>query len=250
MKKLSLFKSYILVTLIIALFIYITVNLLHSGPRDPNKPNIVFILADDLGYGDLGAYGHPYAKTPNIDTLAAEGTMFQRFYVTGSVCVPSRTGFMTSRSVATFAHYPKIAGFQGRMTITELLNNNGYATGHFGKWHIGKKISKDGTYGIDEVDKLRSNRGAGGRDAVVFQKAIDFIEKQQNSPFYVNVWANTSHLPVDPPASLTAAFDGLKVNREDFSKYMQAKFDRMESIGGNVSKGMQKYRSEVYWLDL
>src|SRR5688572_19988378 len=55
-------------------------------------PNIVFILADDLGYGDLGCYGHPYARTPNLDRLAADGTRFTQFHVTGVTCCPSRTG--------------------------------------------------------------------------------------------------------------------------------------------------------------
>ncbi|MDA9981486.1 sulfatase-like hydrolase/transferase [Gammaproteobacteria bacterium] len=250
MRKYSLFKSCILGTFIIALLVYITINLQHFGARNPNKPNIVFILADDLGWGDLGAYGHPYAKTPNIDQIAADGSLFHRFYVTGSVCVPSRTGFMTSRSVETFARYPKHAGFQGRMTITELLNTNGYATGHFGKWHIGKNMNKDGQYGIDVVSLPGSNRGDAGRDSEVFQEAIDFIEQHKEGPFYVNVWAHTSHFPVKPHASFSAVFEGLHVNREDFSKHMQAKFDRAESIGGNISEGMANYLGEVYALDL
>ena len=157
MRKLSLIKSCILVTFIIAPLVYITIILLHSGARNPNKPNIVLILADDLGWGDLGAYGHPYARTPNIDTLAADGTMFHRFYVTGHVCQPSRTGFMTSRSPNTFVKYQTwVFGFQGRRTITELLNNNGYATGRFGKWHIGPgETQESGTYGIDEISSSR-----------------------------------------------------------------------------------------------
>ena len=157
---------------------------------------------------------------------------------------------MTSRSVETFARYPKGVGFQGRMTITELLNNNGYATGHFGKWHIGKKVKKDGTYGIDVVSNPGSNRGDAGRDSEVFQEAIDFIERHKEGQFYVNVWAHTSHFPVDPFASFSAIFEGLNVNREDFSKHMQDKFDRAESIGGNINEGMANYLGEVYSLDL
>jgi len=72
-------------------------------------PNIVFILADDLGYADLGCYGHPYARTPAIDRLAEEGTRFTQFYVTGVTCCPSRTGFMTGLFPARFQEYP--AGF-------------------------------------------------------------------------------------------------------------------------------------------
>lgn len=66
-----------------------------SQAATDRPPNIVFLFADDLGYGDLGCYGHPYAKTPAIDQLANEGTRFTQFYVTGVTCNPSRTGLMT-----------------------------------------------------------------------------------------------------------------------------------------------------------
>jgi hypothetical protein len=88
----------------------------------PPKPNVVFILADDMGWGDLHCYGHPYAKTPNIDKLAAEGTRFQQFYATGVTCCPSRTGFMTSWLPARYPTYPANGGFAERVTITELLH--------------------------------------------------------------------------------------------------------------------------------
>jgi len=108
-----------------------------ADAESDTPPNVVFILADDLGYGDLGCYGHPYAKTPNIDGLAKSGTRFTRFYATGVTCQPSRTGFMTSRHPRSFKRRIGDFGFDGRATITQLLSDNGYATGHFGKWHIG-----------------------------------------------------------------------------------------------------------------
>jgi arylsulfatase A-like enzyme len=67
------------------------------------KPNIVFLLADDLGYGDLRGTGHPDARTPAVDRLAKEGTLFRNFYAAGATCCPSRTGFMTGRFPAGFA---------------------------------------------------------------------------------------------------------------------------------------------------
>ena len=122
-----------------------TLTLLVSAPlaeaEDKPKgepPNIIFILADDLGYGDLACYGHPYAKTPHIDSLAKDGTRFTRYYATGVTCQPSRVGFMTSRHPRSFEYRVGDAGFCHRTTITELLNNNGYSTGHFGKWHLGE----------------------------------------------------------------------------------------------------------------
>ena len=83
-----------------------------------SKPNIVFILADDFGYADLKCYGHPYARTPNLDTLATEGTRFTQFYMTGITCCPSRTGLMTGKFPATFREYPAGAGFGKRVTVT------------------------------------------------------------------------------------------------------------------------------------
>ena len=115
------------------------------------KPNIIFIFADDLGYGDLACYGHPYAKTPALDQLAKEGTRFTQAYVTGVTCCPSRTGMMTGKFPGTFAKYMSDHGFGDRVTITELLKRNGYRTGHFGKWHIGPE-TKNGTYGIDVIN--------------------------------------------------------------------------------------------------
>jgi hypothetical protein len=70
---------------------------LAAAEPPPPKPNIVFLFADDLGWGDLRCYGHPYAQTPHLDKLAAEGTRFTQCYATGVTCCPSRTGFMTSQ---------------------------------------------------------------------------------------------------------------------------------------------------------
>src|SRR4051812_2783976 len=160
------------------------------------KPNIVFLLADDLGYADLKCYGHPYARTPHLDQLATEGTRFTQFYMTGVTCCPSRTGLMTSKFPATFREYPAGNGFGKRITVTELLKKEGYTTGHFGKWHIGPKETS-GTYGIDVVnatnDEAPPARRRGderGRDAHIFDDAIQFIEKNKQGPFYVNVWGH------------------------------------------------------------
>src|SRR4051812_32308281 len=162
------------------------------------KPNIVFLLADDLGYADLKCYGHPYARTPNLDRLASEGTRFEQFYMSGITCCPSRTGLMTGKFPATFREYPAGFGFGTRVTITELLKPQGYATGHFGKWHIGPKTAP-GTYGIDAINASNSDapdrkrQDGRGRDAHIVDDAIAFIEQHRGGPFYVNVWGHISH---------------------------------------------------------
>ena len=225
------------------------------------KPNVVFILADDLGYGDLGCYGHPYAKTPNIDNLAKSGTRFTRFYATGVTCQPSRTGFMTSRHPRSFERRIGDFGFDGRATITQLLSDNGYATGHFGKWHIGPGESSPHAsernppkpdYGLDEVKVLGSlNDRTKGRDDNTFDAAIDFIQRHKEEPFYVNVWAHISHFSIPSDTVFAEKFKDLQVDESLFGPYMKAnKFDICRDEWGlSVDACMRNYLADVWSLD-
>ena len=222
----------------------------------PQKPNIVFLLADDLGGSDLHCYGHPYSRTPNIDTLARDGTRFTQFYATGATCCPTRTGLMTSKFPATYPTYPANGGFADRVTITELLKKQGYATGHFGKWHIGPE-QKAGTYGIDAIGAGEEEQGGKkkkladdrGRDAHVYDDAIKFIEQHKGGPFYVNVWGHIPHNPVNPTDALVKRWSALKVKDSDFPAQMHDKLDEVRKAGGDVDDGMQRYLADVESLD-
>lgn len=228
---------------------------LAAGTRAADQPpNIVFMFADDLGYGDLGCYGHPYAKTPALDQLAKEGTRFTQYYVTGVTCNPSRTGLMTGLFPARFPKYAADFGFGDRVTITELLKKRGYQTGHFGKWHIGpKKAEVDGMYGIDSVSVIGKSRdltaGNDGRDDDLYSAAIDFIRENKDDPFYVNVWGHATHFPVNTADGLVDEFKDVVVDRKDFSSTMQHKFDESLQIGGDLDDSMRQYLGDVYQID-
>lgn len=115
-----------------------------SGQAEEGKPNIVVIMADDLGYADLGSYGCEDIPTPNIDRLAEEGARFTSAYVTWPMCGPSRAGFLTGRNQSTFGYYKNQTspldpnqGLPKMETIASLLQKQGYVTGGVGKWHMG-----------------------------------------------------------------------------------------------------------------
>ena len=119
-----------------------------GGDKAPAKrPSFVIIFCDDLGYGDLGSYGHPTIRTPNIDRMAAEGQKWTNFYAAASVCTPSRAALLTGRlpirsgmcSDKRRVLFPDSAGGlpESEVTIAESLKDAGYATGCIGKWHLG-----------------------------------------------------------------------------------------------------------------
>ncbi|MFW6132847.1 MAG: sulfatase [Planctomycetota bacterium] len=138
-----------------------------------DRPNIVFVFADDWGWGDLGCYGHPHIRTPNLDRLASQGTLFTQFYVCSGVCSPSRAAALTGRFPARHGLHGHLASHEQNArrgmpnwldpavpTYTRLLRDAGYVVGHFGKWHLG---GGDGApepfaYGIDEC-KINAGNG-------------------------------------------------------------------------------------------
>ncbi|MBU6173219.1 MAG: sulfatase [Planctomycetes bacterium] len=234
--------KYFLIPLCIALFASLT--LLHAA--DPKKPNIIFILADDLGYSDLGCMGSPDIRTPNIDRLASEGVKFTDFYANAPVCTPTRTGFITGRwqqrCGLEFAFGYQVEQFRrirgewvpekdihalglplSETTIAQKLKDVGYATGVFGKWHLGfkdeynpvkrgfdeffgellghadyyKHTYYDGTYALrDGLEKVQRE---GYFTDLINERAVKFIQEHKSTPFFLYVPHLAVHAPFQPP---------------------------------------------------
>lgn len=132
---------------IVAFAIFILIATAGVAQKRSQKPNFIIILTDDQGYGDLGCYGHPTIKTPNIDKMATEGQKWTSFYVAANVCTPSRSAVLTGRlpirtgmcSDKRWVLFPDSDGGlpQYELTVAEALKGAGYATAAIGKWHLG-----------------------------------------------------------------------------------------------------------------
>ena len=161
-----------------------------TSAAEPKKPNFVVILADDLGYGDLGCYGHPTIRTPHLDRMAAEGQKYTNAYVPECVCTPSRAGLLTGRlpirsgmcSSKRRVLFPNSAGGlpQSEITIAKALKEQGYATACIGKWHLGHlpeflpaKHGFDSFYGLPYPND-QNNVSGKGLDAI-FNPKIEFF---------------------------------------------------------------------------
>jgi len=185
----------------------------YGAEADSSRPNMVFIFADDWGWGDLGCHGHPYVQTPNIDRLAQQGTDFHRFTVASGVCSPSRTAVMTGHFPARYnidGHFAWVPSNAKRnmpdwldkdvVTLPKLLQSAGYATAHFGKWHLANDMIPDspspGIYGYDTYGAFNCS----GEQMPVHEdamNAIRFIEDSVKSkkPFFINLWIHEPHTP-------------------------------------------------------
>ncbi len=201
----------------------------------PHQPNIIFVLIDDMGLGDLGSYGGTLEPTPNIDRLAAEGTRFTQFYTVSPICSASRTGFTTGMFPARWqitSFLQKRAGNRKSEqvdyldpeapSIARALKSAGYATGHFGKWHMGggrdvDNAPKLSAYGFDEsvstwespepdpaitaTDWIWSPKDLvkrWDRTAYFVDKTLDFMARHKNQPMYIQLWPDDVHTPWVP----------------------------------------------------
>jgi N-acetylgalactosamine-6-sulfatase len=221
-----------------------------------NQPNIIFILLDDQGWADAGAFGHPYMKTPHIDRLVGQSARFEQFYVANPVCSPSRVAFVTGQYPArhgVHGHFAAHAQNAARgmpnwldpevTTVFDLARSAGYATAHFGKWHMGhgNVAPTPDAYGVDDYRTVNSANPAWkeartpylawkkGKDpyfrakstGLFVDEAIRFIEAHRDRPFYINLWTLIPHAILNPTPEELAVYDDLQVSPEDFPSWMR-----------------------------
>jgi arylsulfatase A-like enzyme len=250
-------------------------------PSAKKKPNIIFILADDLGSAELGCYGNRFNETPNLDRLAAKGVRFTQAYASAPVCSPYRASLMTGQ-------YPARVGMTnylqpddtnhlsaGYTTIAEMLKSAGYATGIIGKWHLtgyassGVKEFPPAVHGFDETI-VSENRGIGGgsyfhpyhfnpdiarrlpgREFLTDRQnleAVEFIERHRSHPFflYLSHYAVHTRLVGKPElvekySQKPGAGKGKKAQRNNVHLAAQ-----LDSIDEGVGMIMEKL--EQLWL--
>ena len=204
-----------------------------SQAADPNQPNVIFIMTDDVGYGDIGSYGAPDIKTPVLDQMAADGVRFTDFYANAPVCTPTRAGFTTGRYQQRYQLESPLEGpstaeghgldADGR-TLPALLKNSGYSTALIGKWHLGYENHQspnahgyDYFYGFKSgyVDYYQHTMGRSGEadlwenetkitedgylTDLITQHSIEFIEEHSNDPFFLSIQYNAGHWPYQRP---------------------------------------------------
>ncbi len=248
----------------------------NTGKTSTDKPNFVIIIADDLGYGDLGYTGSTEIKTPHIDALAKSGVIFEQGYVSAPVCGPSRAGLMTGRNQVNFGfdnnnvnpapqYNREYFGLPiTEKTIADRLAKQGYVNGMIGKWHLGdEKHFQAQTRGFEEVwtypygghDYFRVDLSSKEKylqplisnyktpDDITYitddtgNEGVDFIERNKDKPFFLYASFNAPHAPLQAPQQDIDLYKHIK--REDRRIYA-AMIHRLDV---NVGKIIQSLKS-------
>ncbi len=221
----------------VALCLMVLACACSTAPQEPEpaRPNIVLVMADDMGWGQTGYYDHPVLKTPNLDAMAAAGLRFDRFYAGAPNCSPTRATVMTGRSNdRTGVHNHGYPLRRQEPTLAQALRDAGYVTGHFGKWHLnglrgpGVPIlatddHNPGEFGFDEWlsvtnffdrNPIMSRKGEfvefeGDSSEIIVAEALEFMRQQAQAGerFFAVIWYGTPHSP----------FMASEADREPFS---------------------------------
>ena len=231
-------------------------------------PNIVLVMADDQGWGETSYNHHPVLKTPHLDAMAKSGLRFDRFYAAAPVCSPTRASVLTGRTnLRTGVNSHGYALRLQERTLAQALQRAGYATGHFGKWHLNglrgpgvPVLAKDthhpGKFGFDswlsvtnffDRDPILSRQGEfvefqGDSSEIVVDEAIQFIEKQatQKRPFFTVIWYGTPHSPFRAAPEDKRDFQRLDAASQDHYGELVA----MDRSVGALRAGLRRLKIE------
>ncbi len=253
---------------------------LHGGNNsgsDHSRPNIVLIMADDLGYGDIGCYGNETIRTPNIDALADAGMKLTDYHSNGAVCSPTRAALLTGRyqqrcgidAVVTANGPARETGMApGEVTFAEVLKKAGYVTGIFGKWHVGYRVVFNPTnQGFDEfrgyvsgnvdyhshIDQAGIDDWWKGGEKVsedgyvtdlIGNHAVDFIKRHKDKPFCLYMPHEAPHYPYQgreyPPERLPEGKKGKKTQGNDIKRAYR---EMVEVMDQNIGRVLDTLRS-------
>ena len=227
------------------IMICLNLSLAPAGAGEAAKPNILFIYADDLGWGDLSCHGHPEIKTPVLDQLAREGADFQQFTVCSPVCSPSRVAIVTGHFPARYSVHQHFSSHKSNVDrgmpdwldptaplLPRLFREAGYRTAHYGKWHLTggnlPNAPKAAEYGYDDAAvyvgpdrhvfdgtpyaKLVREAAAHDQSAASYlstaatDHTLKFIRESGQRPFYINLWLHETHHLVSATAEDKQAY--------------------------------------------
>lgn len=257
----------------------------QSAAKPASKPNIIVIVADDLGYGDLGFQGGKDVPTPNIDSIAQNGVRFTDGYVTGTVCSPTRAGRVTGRYQQRFGHEFNPGGVDettgtllglplSESTVADALKQAGYKTALVGKWHLGSDEKlRPQQRGFDEfygflggahpyVPHDRNTAGGGpiyrGNEQVespehltsAFGKeAADFIKREMGKPFYLQLTFNAVHNPLQPDAEHLARFEKISdPQRRAYAGLLSGLDDAVGEVLKSLRESGQEENTLVFFI--
>ena len=255
---------------ILTLLIAVVLSMFGCSNKSETSPNIVFILADDLGYSQIGSYGTDYYQTPNIDKLAGDGMRFTNAYAACAVCSPTRASIMTGKYPARLHLTDFLSGNKKdtyplsqpewqkhlpleEITFAEILKERGYNTAIFGKWHLSKEKMPPGSLpfnpdkqGFDESFVTYKPSGSmiqswqeAENDAhnvdTITSLAIDFLERNKSNPFFLFVSHNTIHDPLKEKAETIQKYDVLKETDEpENNSIIAAMIERLDNSCGEI----------------
>ena len=231
-------------------------------------------MTDDQGWGQTGYYDHPVLQTPNLDAMAKNGLRFDRFYAGAPVCSPTRASVLTGRTndrTGVLDHGYALR--KQEKTISVALKNEGYATGHFGKWHLnglrgpGVPVLKEdshspGEFGFDhwltvtnffDIDPLMSENGSfidlkGNSSDIIVGKALEFIKEKsnQNLPFFTVIWDGSPHDPFLASDKDRSNFKSLNENSQHHYGELVA-FDRSLGVLRKTLKDLGLEKNTILW---